>query len=678
MVTDNEISLSPAELRSRMLLAALDLIDQGFTLFDSDLKLVAANSTFARLLDFPEELMQLGTPFDAFIRYNARRGEYGPGEVEELVAERVRAAKMFRSHYTERTRQDGQVIAIRGEPLPDLGFITLYTDITPRRHAERVIQEHNADLEKRVRERTDELETAYQELRATNRANEQIAEDLRRSEARLRLITDAIPARIACVDKLGIYRFANRGYAEWLGKTKEQLIGQKVSDVIGTSLYAEVGPYLERALKGEKASFEYATPGKPGQGNGGMRYTYTEVVPEISTQGQVLGTFVLSTDITEQKRTQVALMQAQKMEAVGQLAGGIAHDLNNMLTVVLGNLSMLEERVEGTEDAEELVAPALLAVRRGATLIKRLLTFSRQHPLERRPVDLKPLLDGLTAMLRQTLPASIVLSLHMEEQLACVMTDANQLENALLNLAFNARDAMPSGGTLSLKVEMLPVNKDMASPLGLSAGNFVQITMTDNGCGMNEDTLLRACEPFFTTKGFGTGSGLGLSMVYGFARQSGGTLTIHSAIGQGTTVSLLLPAIEKPLSETAQTVLAVPAPGGLKPLVLLVEDDPGVRRVVRRQLLELGHTVVEAVDGLEALTMLQQVQEVGILVSDVIMPGEIDGTTLATRVRSLRPKVGILLISGSEYLSSKPREFKFLGKPFTKDELGGALTELMT
>jgi PAS domain S-box-containing protein len=665
------------QLRSKILLAALDLIDQGFTLFDSGLKLVAWNRPFVKLLDFPENLMQFGTPFDAFIRCNAQRGEYGPGDVEHQVADRVAAARQFRSHYTERSRKNGQIIAIRGEPLPNLGFITLYTDITLRRNAERLIQQRNTDLEKRVRERTDELETAYQDLRATNHANEKIAEDLRRSEARLRLLTDAIPARIACIDRLGIYRFANRGYAEWLGGTKAQLIGKNVCDVIGPALYAEIGPHLERALGGEKTSFEYATQGKAGQGAGGTRYTYSEVVPEISAQGQVLGTFVLSTDITEQKRTQATLMQAQKMEAVGQLAGGIAHDLNNMLTVVLSNLSMLEERAKGTDDGNELVAPALLAVRRGATLIKRLLTFSRQHPLERRPVDLRPLVDGLVTMLRQTLPATIVLSLQMEEQLTFAMTDANQLENALLNLAFNARDAMPSGGALELKIERLSVSHDMASQWRVTAGNFVRITMTDNGCGMSEDTLQRACEPFYTTKGFGTGSGLGLSMVYGFAQQSGGTLTIQSTAGQGTAVSLLLPAIDSLLPEALQKRPAAQKLDGVKPLVLLVEDDPGVRRVICRQLVELGYSVVEAVDGCEALAMLKHIKEIGILVSDVIMPGGIDGPTLACSVRSMRPEVAILLISGSEYQYSESPKFKFLGKPFTKVELNQALVGLL-
>lgn len=674
MVPDVKETVAQVEVHSRMLLllAGLDLIDQGFTLFDCDLKLVAGNRTFAKLLDFPEALLQLGTPYHAFMRCNAQRGEYGPGDVEELVEQRVRAARQFHTRYTEWVRPNGQIIAIRGEPLPNLGFVTLYTDVTAQREAERVIRERNIDLEQRVQERTNELETAYHSLRATNHFNEKIAEDLRHSEARLRLITDAIPARIACIDHHGVYRFANRGYVEWFNRTKEPLIGQVVSDVLGASLYAEVGHYLERALKGEAVSFEYATDQNTDQ----MRYTYNEMVPEITSQGTVRGVFFLSTDVTQLKRTQTALMQAQKMEAVGQLAGGIAHDLNNMLTVVLGNLSVLEERTRHSRDAEDLVAPALLAVRRGATLIKRLLTFSQQQPLEPRPVDLRLLIENLKILLRRTLPASVSLSVEFGDRLACAMTDANQLENALLNLALNARDAMASSGMLLLQVTMLSVNGEMARELGLQAGDFVRIAMTDDGCGMDPATLQRACEPFFTTKQFGSGSGLGLSMVYGFARQSDGALTIQSSVGQGTKVSLLLPATGQFPLQIECTALAVSDTGRQKSLVLLVEDDADVRRVVRRQLLELGHTVLEAVDGLEALTMLNQISEIGILVSDVIMPGGIDGPTLARSVRSLRPDVGILLVSGSEHCGSDLGNFKLLAKPFTQSDLAEALAGL--
>ncbi|OWW18634.1 PAS-domain containing protein [Noviherbaspirillum denitrificans] len=632
--------------RMAMLQAGLDLIDQGFTLFDQDLRLVAGNRAFAEMLEFPQELMRIGTPFEAFMRYNAERGEYGPGDVDALVRERVDAARQFQPHTTERERPGGQIIAIRGVPLPHRGFVTLYTDITEQRKAERLIRERNADLEQRVLERTREL---------------------RRSEERLRLITDAIPALIAYIDKDEVYRFANRGYLEWFRRAPHEFVGCPVAEVIGPALYDEVGAYIKRALAGEVVSYEYAM-----QVDGETRHARSEMVPEVDNDGEVQGAFVLSADITEQKRTQATLMQAQKMEAVGQLAGGIAHDLNNMLTVVLGNLSALEERTRGNADAQELVEPALLATRRGAALIKRLLTFSRQQPLEPRPVDVVELVDGLRTLLRRSLPENITLSLQVGGGLAHAMTDPHQLESALLNLCLNARDAMTAGGTLTLSAAMLQADAGEAAALGVPAGRYVSLTVADTGHGMDSSTLMRACEPYFTTKRFGSGSGLGLAMVYGFAQQSGGALRIRSAPGEGAVVSLLLPATEKVPAPTAEPD-AVSTRSRTSPLVLLVEDDADVRQVVRRQLVDLGYMVVEAADGREALDLLSQIDEIRYVISDVVMPGGLDGPALARNVRATRPDIGILLISGYDHGSAGADEFPLLDKPFTKPELAAAL-----
>ncbi|MGH8806619.1 MAG: PAS-domain containing protein, partial [Noviherbaspirillum sp.] len=626
------------------------------------------------LLEFPARLMQVGTPFEAFMRYNAERGEYGSGDVEQLVAERMHAARLFQPHYAERVRPSGQIIAIRGEPLPHRGFVTLYTDISAQREAERLIRERNADLEQRVLERTTELERAYQRLHAINQTNEQIAGELRRSEQGLRLITDAIPALIAYIDKDEIYRFANRGYVEWFRRTKDDFVGRKVAEVLGPSMYADVAPYIHRALDGERVSYEVRRPVTTEQGTTEDRSASTELVPEVAPQGEVLGIFVLATDITEQKRTQATLVHAQKMEAVGQLAGGIAHDLNNMLTVVLGNLSALQERTRGSSDAQELVEPALLATRRGAALIKRLLTFSQQQPLEPRAVDVAELIAGFRTLLRRTLPENIELSLHFGERLAPALTDPHQLESALLNLSLNARDAMSAGGTLSLSTDMQSVSSSNAATLGLQPGNYVCITVADSGHGMDRQTLLRAGDPFFTTKRFGSGSGLGLPMVYGFARQSGGALRLQSIQGEGTVVSLFLPATDTlplPAEQSASAATLSVA----SPLVLLVEDDAEVRLVVRRQLLELGYAVVEAADGREALDLLDQIREIRILVSDVVMPGGLDGPALARKVRAARPDIGILLISGYDRGSDGVGEFRLLDKPFTKSGLAAALAE---
>ncbi len=673
MASGMDTGLTHREARSAMLQAGLDLIDQGFTLFDGELRLVAGNRTFATLLDFPLSMLEAGTPFEAFMRYNAERGEYGPGDVEQLVAERMEAARQFTPHYAERVRPGGQVLAIRGQPLPHRGFVTIYTDITAQREAERVIRERNADLERHVQERTKELEAAYQRLRAINQINEQIASELRRNETRLRLITDAIPALIAYLDKDDVYRFANRGYLQWFGRNGAPVTGRKASEVLGPQLYERLAPFLKSALAGNAVGFEYTAPGLDGESLCVLR---CELVPEVGHDGKVLGIYMLSTDITEQKRTQLALMQAQKMEAVGQLAGGIAHDLNNMLTVVLANLVALEERAAGDDAGTELVAPALLATRRAAALIKRLLGFSRQQPLDPQAIDLRMLIEGLKTLLRRSLPENIELGVDFADDLAPVLADPHQLENALLNLSLNARDAMPEGGTLHLWAGTQEVTPEHAVEWHMCPGRYICIALADDGCGMDADTLLRACEPFFTTKRFGSGSGLGLAMVYGFARQSGGGLRIDSAPGQGTTVSLFLPiSPEPPPAPDDDTVLGSSVQGQ-RPLVLLVEDDPDVRAVLRRQLVQLGHPVIEAGDGSEALALFGNIAEIGIVVSDVVMPGRIDGAALARAVRAQRPDIGILLVSGYEKGSTGVGEFKLLNKPFSGPELAAALAEL--
>ena len=294
-------TIDAADIAGRLGLmqAGLDMINQGFTIIDTDLRLVAWNQTFLEMLEVPPELARFGTPFEAFMRCNVERGEYGPGDVEAMVAARVNAAKAFEPHYFERARPNGRIIAVRGEPLPGRGFVTIYTDITEQRRIERLILDQNTELERRVHERT---------------------EALARNEERLRLITDAIPALIASFDRGLVYRFANRGYADWFGRSKEDLVGRSVAEILGPQLYAELASDIERALVGETVNYEYAVP----QADGQTLYASNTLVPEFDPDGRVSGIFVLSSDITEQKRAQAALLHAQKMEAVGRLSGGLA------------------------------------------------------------------------------------------------------------------------------------------------------------------------------------------------------------------------------------------------------------------------------------------------------------------------------------------------------------------
>ncbi|MBI5900547.1 MAG: PAS-domain containing protein [Rhodocyclales bacterium] len=642
------VAASDTAARFDLMQAALDMVSQGFTIIDADLRLVAWNRGFIEMLDFPPEFGRFGTPFETFMRYNAERGEYGPGPVEELVAQRVAAARAFAPHYFERERPNGRIIAVRGEPVPGRGFVTLYTDITEQRHSERLIREQNNELERRVAERT---------------------EALSRSEERLRLITDAIPALIAYFDREQVYRFANRGYAEWFGRGKEDVPGRRIAEVMGAPLHAELLPQIEAVLAGRSVSYEYSLR----HADGTLRHASSTLVPEFGPGGEVRGGYVLSADVTEQKATQAALLQARKMEAVGQLAGGLAHDFNNMLTVVIGNLAALKERHPDDIALADCLDPALTAARRGVDLIRRLLSFARQQSLEPRPVDVARLVDELLPLLRRSLPESIAVDFPAPAPGLFAMTDPHQLENALLNLAFNARDAMAGGGRLAIRLASRTLAGAAAADLDLAPGDYVEIVITDSGQGMSAAVLARALEPFFTTKGYAAGSGLGLSMVYGFAKQSGGGLRLASAPGAGTEAWLHLPRCAPAAQAEAEGIGALPATPG-HGLVLLVEDDAEVRRVVRMQLTGLGYPVIEAANGAEGLALLEQIEAIALVLSDVVMPGGIDGPRLAREVRARRPEVGVLLMSG--YAGGPDviaGEVPLLAKPFASHQLAAAL-----
>lgn len=660
-----------------MLLSGLDLLDQGVTVFGADLKLIACNRRFLELLDFPDELGRVGTPFEDYMRYNAQRGEYGPGDAEAQVAERVARALRFERHDTERIRPDGSVLRVRGEPLPQGGFIALYTDKTEQQAHQQWLEQQNQDLEWHVQQRTAELEKANQQLRQAHAANVSITAALQRSEERLRLITDTIPALIAYFDREQVYRYANKGYADWFGRRSEHLVGRHITQALGSKFYAAVQSYVEEALGGQQVSYEYSME----KDDGSIIFARSTLVPELAADGAVLGCFVLSFDITEHKQTQAALVQAQKMEAVGQLSGGIAHDFNNMLTVVMGNLAELSRLYPLSAEQQEYLEPALHAAGRGAELVRRLLGFARQQPLAPQPVQIGGLMQSMMQLLRRSLPENIALDCQLPDEALYAMADANQLENAILNLVLNARDAMPDGGRLQIAANVETLGEREAAECQLTPGNYLRIDVSDNGSGMPLAVQLRVFEPFFTTKQFGSGSGLGLAMVYGFARQSGGMISVSSQPGRGSCFSLRLPQTQPSARASGRLEFSGKAGGRERPLLLLVEDEPEVRRVVQRQLTALGYPVLEAENGDEAATMLANIPDIGLLLSDIVMPGQLGGRQLAALVRQQWPQVGILLMSGysarPELDDARTHDIPKLEKPFTQAQLARMLDEVI-
>ena len=384
------------------------------------------------------------------------------------------------------------------------------------------------------------------------------------------------------------------------------------------------------------------------------------------------------------RHNEEALRQSQKMEAVGQLTGGIAHDFNNMLTGIIGSLELLRRRVSRgkLDDLDSLIDLGVTSANRAAGLTHRLLAFSRRQSLDSKPVNINELVSSMGELLQRSINESITLEMHLTDQLWTAEADPNQLESALLNLVLNARDAMPNGGKLVVETTNRHLDSVFTAAFGtLPPGDYVELSISDNGCGIPESVIGRVFDPFFTTKPIGQGTGLGLSMIYGFARQSRGHVTLHSEVGMGTTVSLFLPRF------LGETVLAAPLNPALLPLansgetVLIVEDDPAVRVLVCAVLKELGYGFVEAGDANTALPIIESDQRIDLLISDVGLPG-MNGRQMAEIGRQLRPDLKVLFITGYAEHAAVRGGFldpgmQLITKPFTFDLLTAKVREMI-
>ena len=374
----------------------------------------------------------------------------------------------------------------------------------------------------------------------------------------------------------------------------------------------------------------------------------------------------------ELQKTQEALRQSQKLEAMGQLTGGVAHDFNNLLTPIIGSLDMLHRRQAGDDRTRRLIDGALQSAERAKTLVQRLLAFARRQPLQPVAVDVGALVNGMAGLIESTTGPQVRLEVEVDDDLPAALADANQIEMALLNLAVNARDAMPQGGTLTIGASAEAIGRGHKSQL--LPGSYVRLSVSDTGFGMDEATLRRAVEPFFSTKGVGQGTGLGLSMVHGLASQLGGALTISSREGEGTTVELWLPIADAAV-QIAQRHATVEPPTGAGD-VLLVDDEELVRASTADMLHELGFKVTEAGSAEDAVRMLQDGFCPDLLVTDHLMPGK-SGTQLIQEAQSLCPEIRVLIVSGYADDSGLALDIPRLVKPFRHADLAESVSSVM-
>jgi signal transduction histidine kinase/CheY-like chemotaxis protein len=390
----------------------------------------------------------------------------------------------------------------------------------------------------------------------------------------------------------------------------------------------------------------------------------------IALAGLTRTTRALEQEIEKRRRAEASLMQAQRLEAVGQLTGGIAHDFNNLLTIISGNLDLADRRTD-IKSIRRLLKSIRYASERAVNLTRQLLVFSRRHMVNPKTVSLNVVLERTRMLIEHSVPESIRLEFDTGEDLCPTRVDVSEFEAAVLNLVGNARDAMPNGGTLRFSLRELVVdgNGVVTETPQLGPGSYVALQIEDTGCGMSPETLARVYEPFFTTKEVGKGTGLGLSQVYGFVQQSGGSIFIDSEVGRGTRVSILLPRSEEPLAAEGDRLAGMPKVGR-QATILVVEDDAEVRNTSMAMLIDLGHHILTARDGPEALALVRAGNPIDVLFTDVAMPGGMSGIELANQAVALRPALKVLITTGyPDHPELQSNEFAVLPKPFTRVDL---------
>jgi len=504
---------------------------------------------------------------------------------------------------------------------------------------------------------------------------------LRASEEQFKLLVQGVTDyAIYMLDPSGIVSSWNLGAERIKGYKPDEIIGRHFSTFYTEEDKASNEP--QKALAAARADRRFEKEGWRVRKDG-TRFLANIILDAIYDEsGEILGFAKVTRDITAAKQNQQALekarealFQAQKMDAIGRLTGGVAHDFNNLLMAILGSLELLRKRLPDDVRSLSLLDNAVLGAQRGASLTQRLLAFARRQEMKHDPIDLQELVKGMTDLLEGSLGSRIEIQTIFPLKPAVIASDPNQLELAILNLVVNARDAMPEGGTITIAAKDRLVKPDEVP--GLAAGRYVCLSIADTGEGMDEKTLQRAAEPFFTTKGAGKGTGLGLPMAQGVAEQSGGRLTIESAKGTGTTIGLWLPAVdvEKPLLLPSEPVklLAERPPRSAK--VLTVDDDFLVLRNTVLMLEDLGHQVLEASSGAEALKLLAANTGVELVITDQNMPG-MTGLQLAKQIRQKWANIKVVLATGyAELPAGEGEDLKRLSKPFTQAMLGAVVSE---
>jgi PAS domain S-box-containing protein len=558
-----------------------------------------------------------------------------------------------------------------GAPIRDgdgeiVGVVLVFRDASQERAARRALLESEA----RLREANATLEQKVAERAVQLAARETLIRTFYEHSSECHAVL------VAIADGHFRYEEINPATLKLYAKTRTEVVGRTIEEVFDAATAATLTAHLSECLAtnvplryervhGERMLEAIATP--------------------VTGAGPYRRVVVSARDVTDRRALEQQLLQSRKMEAVGQLTGGLAHDFNNLLSGISGSFELLQTRVaQGrVSDLDRFVAAGQAAARRAAALTHRLLAFSRRQTLNAKPTDVNRLIADMVELISRTVGPEISIEVVGGMGLWHPLVDANQLENAVLNLCINARDAMPSGGKITIETANRWIDERMAKDRELTPGQYISICITDTGCGMSEDVAARAFEPFYTTKPLGQGTGLGLSMIYGFARQSGGQVRIYSEVGKGAMVCIYLPrAAEAQVPETVQPVPSAPVVRSPGKTVLVVDDEPVVRMLVAEVLQDLGCAAVECDDGNSALDVLRSPRALDLLITDIGLPNGMNGRQLADAARGLRPEMRVLYITGyAENAVISHGHLRpgldVLTKPFAIDELARRIVGLL-
>jgi PAS domain S-box-containing protein len=507
---------------------------------------------------------------------------------------------------------------------------------------------------------------------------------LRESMARLTAVVETAVDGFILIDARGRILLFNPACERLFGYRADEVFHENVKMLMPPTYSAHHDEYIRNFLQTGERKIIGIGREVIGLRKDGSTFPMELSVGEAKQDGESIFVGIIH-DVTGRKHTEEQLRQAQKMEMVGQLSGGIAHDFNNLLTVIVGNAEHLGEQLRSRQDLQRISNDICEAGERGAELTQRLLAFSRRQLLHPREVDCHELLDSMRKLLRRTMRENIEISIAPSSERILAFADRAQLESSLLNLALNAQDAMPNGGHLTLSTSVASLDDEyQGQHPEIAPGEYAMIAVTDDGVGMTAEIAARAFEPFYTTKEVGKGSGLGLSMVYGFAKQSNGHVSIYSEVGLGTTLRIYLPHVagkgQKPADQISADEVSIPRG---HETILVAEDDPFVRSSVILRIESLGYTVISAVNGNDALSKLKANPAVDMLFTDVVMPGGMSGWELADKVREIRPGLPVVFSSGYalEMLTHQgraPGKSIILSKPYRKAELAERLREALT